>query len=333
MLAVLRLGLGDLQHHREAIVLLRLGDVGRLAVEREVVALDLEAVRRGGLRRDRRTRHRDHRLQRRVAGVGDLHRLRRMSPWPVVAEHRGLDRRAVDVERDRVGLLRHRPRRQQQPRVLLRRGVGGEPPRRLDAFDRAGQRRARRVAFARERDQRCGIAQRRAVVGAAEHQHRLRLQVLQRRRVDLLGAAAVADQRERCGELRLGDRRRDRVQLGVGEITEVADRGDAVLRQHIELVSQLAAAVLVRLIGIGDAVAQPVDGLAERDVGHGKILLASPGQEVGDVGIEPAVIAARPPQTERTVRALPRQQAIDRILDALVDVVVEREVALPPRGR
>ena len=43
--AEFRLGFGDLQHHREAVVLLGLRYIGRLAVEREIIALDLEAVR------------------------------------------------------------------------------------------------------------------------------------------------------------------------------------------------------------------------------------------------------------------------------------------------
>ena len=42
--AVFRLRLGDLQHHHEALVLLGLRHVGRLAVEREIIALDLEAA-------------------------------------------------------------------------------------------------------------------------------------------------------------------------------------------------------------------------------------------------------------------------------------------------
>ena len=60
--------------------------------------------------------------------------------------------------------------------------------------------------------------------------------------------------------------------------------------------------------------------------GTGEVALARPRQEVGHVGVEPHVVAARPPQAERTVRALAREQPLDRILDAIVDRGVEREV-------
>jgi hypothetical protein len=72
---VFRLGFGDLEHHREAVVLLGFRNIGRLTVEREIIALDLEAVRGRRLRRDRRAAHGNHRLHRRIAGVGDLDRL------------------------------------------------------------------------------------------------------------------------------------------------------------------------------------------------------------------------------------------------------------------
>ena len=71
------LAFGDLQHHGEALVLLHLGDVGALAVERVVDALDREALVGRGLRRHRRAGDRDHRLHGVLAVVGDAHRRRR----------------------------------------------------------------------------------------------------------------------------------------------------------------------------------------------------------------------------------------------------------------
>ncbi len=62
------------------------------------------------------------------------------------------------------------------------------------------------------------------------------------------------------------------------------------------------------------------------DVRHREAALARPRQEVGDVGVEPDIVAAGRPQAERAVRALPRQQPVDRIADALVDRGVEREM-------
>ena len=46
--------------------------------------------------------------------------------------------------------------------------------------------------------------------------------------------------RERRGELRLGDRRRERIELGIGEIAQIADRRRAVAREHIERIGKSA---------------------------------------------------------------------------------------------
>ena len=56
--------------------------------------------------------------------------------------------------------------------------------------------------------------------------------------------------------------------------------------------------------------------------------LARAGQEVGDVGVEPGIVAADRPQAERAVRILARQQTLDGVLDALVDGAVERQLGL-----
>ena len=130
---IFRLCFGDLQHHSKAIVLLGLRHIGRLAVEREVTALDLEAVRCRGLRRDRRATHRDHRLHRRVAGIGDLDRLARHLGGLVASIQRCLDRCAIEIETHRF--LRQRAGRQHQPGIFLGRGVGRQPARRFDARD------------------------------------------------------------------------------------------------------------------------------------------------------------------------------------------------------
>ena len=74
----------------------------------------------------------------------------------------------------------------------------------------------------------------------------------ERSRVDAFGARAVADHGERRGDLRLGDRRRERIELGVGDVAQVADRSRAIARQHIERVGEIGAAVLARVGGVGD---------------------------------------------------------------------------------
>ena len=178
--------------------------------------------------------------------------------------------------------------------------------------DRLRQRRARRVAFAGQRDQRRGIAQRRAVVGAAELQHRLRREAVERCGIDPLRPVAIADQRQRCRQLRFRDRRRQVVQLGIGEIAQVADRRCAIARQHVEAVGEITSAVLFRLVGVDHRIADAVERVLEQHIRYRKSLFAGAGQEVRHVSIQPGVVAAGRPQPERPVRSLPRQQPVDR---------------------
>ncbi len=169
-----------------------------------------------------------------------------------------------------------------------------------------------RAAFRGERHQRRRVAQRRAVVDAAVVEHR---SAARDRRAPPHRRARRARGRRawpappRSAPWRSGWRS---LELGVGEIAQIADRSDAVARQHVERVGEIAPAVLGRLRRAGDVVAQPIERQLERDVGHGEAALARPRQEVGDVGIEPHVVAARRPQAERAVRALPSEQPVDR---------------------
>jgi hypothetical protein len=128
---------------------------------------------------------------------------------------------------------------------------------------------------------------------------------------------------ERRGDLSLGDRGCDRVELGVGEIPQIAHRRGAVPRQHVERISEVTPSVLGRILGGADEIAQAVEREPEGDVRHRKPTLARARQEVGDVGVEPHVIAARGPQPERAIRALTCKQPLDRIADALIDGGVE----------
>jgi hypothetical protein len=95
--------------------------------------------------------------------------------------------------------------------------------------------------------------------------------------------------------LRLGDRRRQRIELGVGEIAKVADRRHAVARQHIKRIGEIGAAVLGRIGGAGDRVAEPVERELECRIGHRDLAFARAGEEIGDVGVEPDVLAADAP--------------------------------------
>ena len=84
---------------------------------------------------------------------------------------------------------------------------------------------------------------------------------------------------------------------------------------------------------VGDRVAQPIERELEGRLGHGEFVLARAGQKVGDVGVEPQVVAADAPQAERTSRVLPREQRLDGVANPLIRGGVEREMRLARRVR
>src|SRR5262249_10335683 len=114
-----------------------------------------------------------------------------------------------------VCVLRQRARRQHHPCILLRRRIRGEIARSLDAFDRAGDGRARRAPLGGKRHQGRRIAQRRAIVAAAVVEHRTRRDRRKRRGIDAFGTRAIAEHSERGGDLRLGDRGGKCVEFGI----------------------------------------------------------------------------------------------------------------------
>ena len=331
--AELRLRLGDFQHHHQARVLLDLAGIDRIAGERVGLALDLEALFGGGLRRRRRAGDGDHRLDLILAGIGDTQRLFQIAGLDGAVE-RALQRRAADIERHPAAVLGERARREQKPGILLRRRRAQRRARRVDALHRGLHGGARRAAFARERHQSGGVPQGRAVVFTARRVGLCgRRQRFERRRIDALGAGAVARHGERRGDLRLRDRRRQRIELGVGDVAKIADRSRAVARQHIERIGDIDAAVLARVGGVGDGVAQPVEREPEGRLRHRDLAFARAGEEVGHVGIEPDVVAADAPQAERAVGILPRQQRLDRLAQLLLRGRIGRDGANPWQDR
>jgi hypothetical protein len=67
----------------------------------------------------------------------------------------------------------------------------------------------------------------------------------------------------------------------------------------------IAAAVLARIGRGRHHIAQPVERQPERNVGNRNVARPRPRQEVGDIGIEPSVIAADRPETERVLFPAP----------------------------
>ncbi|GJE71390.1 hypothetical protein CHKEEEPN_2936 [Methylorubrum podarium] len=138
--------------------------------------------------------------------------------------------------------------------------------------------------------------------------------------------AAVAEQRERGGELPAAQRRGEVGELGVGEVAQVAHHRPAVAGEHVGRVGQVHAAVLDGG-GVGHRVAQAVQRAVEGGLRHGKAPLAGAGEEVGDVGGQPRVAGIlRGPRAEGAARILTRQNPPDRRAHPLVEPAVEAEL-------
>jgi hypothetical protein len=67
--------------------------------------------------------------------------------------------------------------------------------------------------------------------------------------------------------------------------------------------------------GIGQAVAQIVQGQLEGDLGHGVACLPGAGEEVGDIGVQPEIVTTGPPEPKATVRPLITDEIGDGLLD------------------
>ena len=198
----------------------------------------------------------------------------------------------------------------------------------IDPLRGADQDRLCRIAFGRERHHHGGVAQRRAVIGAAD----LDLGLLGERgdghAEHLLGADAVAEHGERGADFRLRRRRLEVVDLGVGEIAKIADRSDAVPRQHIERVSERQSAVGRGVRRRAHVIAQALKRELEGIVRNGEAAVPRPRQKVGDVGVEPGIVAAGGPQSEGAFRPLAGKHGLDRIGDALVEPGVDGEMQI-----
>ncbi len=67
--------------------------------------------------------------------------------------------------------------------------------------------------------------------------------------------------------------------------------GRAVARQHVERIGERFARAFAGVGGVDHLIAQMVERLVEAVLRHGERPLARPGQEVGDEGVEPQVVA------------------------------------------
>ena len=85
------------------------------------------------------------------------------------------------------------------------------------------------------------------------------------------------------------------IELGVGEVAQIADRCRTVPRQHIKCVGEIAPAILGRILGVRHEIFQAIERKLEPGIGHGKAALARASEEVGNIGIKPHVIPAGGP--------------------------------------
>ena len=120
---------------------------------------------------------------------------------------------------------------------------------------------------------------------------------------------------------------RARIELDVGDVAKVADRRHAVPGEHVERVRQRKPPV-GRDVGRGaHIVPQAIERELEAVVGNVEAAGARAREEIGHVAVEPRVLAARRPETERAFISLAGEHDLDRLGDALVDIGVDRELA------
>ena len=185
---------------------------------------------------------------------------------------------------------------------------------RAGALNRVALNLAAQIGLGDEREDGGGVAQSRAVVGPRDALVALGFEGVKRRAESLGRARPVAEHRERGGELRLAERRREGFELGVGKIAQIADHRPPVAGENVERVSQRLRVVLARLRGVDDLVAQPIERLIERQLRHDEIALPRPGEKVGHEGVEPGIVivAVGAPHAEGAARALAAELALDR---------------------
>ena len=123
-------------------------------------------------------------------------------------------------------------------------------------------------------------------------------------------------------------RRAERRQLGVGEISQIADDRASVAREHVERVGERLARALAGVGRVDHLVAQMVERLVEALLRHGERPFARPRQEVGDESVEPKIVAVAVgrPQAEGAARVLPRHLPVDRLFQTPVEIGVDREM-------
>ena len=229
---------------------------------------------------------------------------------------RALDGCAVHVKRQVLVLGIERAGREQEPEAFLRRGLFLLRPKRRHDLERLLELRRAGPAFAHQRQHRRRVAKCRAVIGAARQRHlAIGLHERGKRRVEgKRGALLIAQHGKARGELRLRDRRRERIDLRVGVVAQVAEHAAPGTRQHIERIGERFAAGL-EVARVVDGVLQPVDGQLIVHLADGEALLLGARQEVGHVGGQPHVLVRRPPKPEAAGRGLHFVEARNRSLD------------------
>ena len=118
------------------------------------------------------------------------------------------------------------------------------------------------------------------------------------------------------------------IELGVGEIPQIANHRAPVAGENIERVGDGLRVVLVRLGRVDDLVAQPVERLIERLLRDGETAFARAGEEVGDEGVEPHVVmvAVGAPHAEGAAGALAGELPFDRLANASVEIGIDGEM-------
>ena len=194
-------------------------------------------------------------------------------------------RRAADIERDGLGLLDDGAGRQHHPRHFLSRGIACAGALHFDRTHRCADDFGLGLGIGGECEDRRGIAQNAAIIGtpcATAGILDILAELFDGRGKGQVSAITVSQHREGRCHLGAGKWRTEIVELGIGEVLQVANWSPAGAGQNIERIGHVLAAAFLDVRRVAHHVADIVDAVHQHVFRNFVALLTSPEQEVGD---------------------------------------------------
>ena len=121
--------------------------------------------------------------------------------------------------------------------------------------------------------------------------------------------------------MRRRQRRRKGIALHIRIVAQITHRCRPFARQNHERIRQILPAC-VKVWCVVHAVAQIVHRLLKGEIRHHMPLRPRTRKEIADIGIQPEVSGLRTPQTKAAIASLPRQNKLDGLCDAAVQIAI-----------